>query len=201
MVYSCWSTSLLTTQAFIRSTSPMTWATRLRFLILVWWVSKTDRIYNKLMYFWVHWLHLVCELTPCPNETWHDRFKLTKSQPIGAYLMLNAHLFEFDFGLMKFHCGQWSPGATKIVYCDIWQGTNLLCDIRHQLRRFTDPWHKLRRFNAIHNSSPMAWWDSKVSIRCALRNLSRSSGPAWYFSASVFWMWILEILLLSYWVF
>ncbi len=51
MVYSCWSTSLLTTQAFIRSTLPMPWATRLRFSILVWWVSRTGCISYRVNVF------------------------------------------------------------------------------------------------------------------------------------------------------
>jgi len=31
---------------------------------------------------------------------------------------------------------------------------------------------QLRDFTAIHKSSPMASWDSKVSIECTLQNLT-----------------------------
>ena len=34
---------------------------------------------------------------------------------------------------------------------------------------------QLRRFTSIHKSCPVASWDSKVSMECALQNLDRSS--------------------------
>ncbi len=44
---------------------------------------------------------------------------------------------------------------------------------------------------AIHKSSPVATWDSKVSIRCALKYLTGSSKSSGYILSTVLWiLWI-----------
>ncbi len=45
---------------------------------------------------------------------------------------------------------------------------------------------QLCRYTDIHSSSPMFSWDIKVSIRCTLRNLSRSSSSPEGFSHILF---------------
>ncbi len=39
---------------------------------------------------------------------------------------------------------------------------------------------------SVHNSSPVASWDSKVSTKCALQNLTRSIKSSGYFLSTVF---------------
>lgn len=62
MASSYWSTSLPTTQACIRSTSPMTWAMRRSFSGSMWWVREMVRYYIKLFNVGVQRLHKIFKL-------------------------------------------------------------------------------------------------------------------------------------------
>jgi len=49
---------------------------------------------------------------------------------------------------------------------------------------------QLCRFTSIHKSSPMASWDSKMSIECALQNLTGSSRSFGDFSPIFFHLFL-----------
>ena len=62
--------------------------------------------------------------------------------------------------------------------------------------------HQVLCFTVIHKSSPVALWDSKVSIVCTLQNLVGSSRSSGYFLPTLLWvLYYSYILLLSHTVF